>query len=818
MHRAIRWLAVVALAVAACTSPEERLAHHVERGEAFLRDNEIEAALLEFQSALNVQPENAALYQRIGDVLMEYSQLYPQAVTYYREAHRIDPTRIHAIVREARLLALEDPERARELLDTAIARDPDDPGVLRARAYFALVANDLSGALEAAKQAIEVEPSPPSYAELGAVYLAHIARDIQMKRRPNPAYREGAIEAYEKVNELKGGSYDRAILEQARVYGLTHRRGQARRAFRRAIELAQAEGAAETQLTVYTAVEYARRVRDWDLERSALRALVTVDEDHYQAWQDLATLADRLPNGSGDEVLEELMAKRPDDGRTWLLLAEHLAATDRARNARTELRRAIDRGIDDPALYEALIRLEIRLGSVERARALFEALERKEPDAFVTRVAAARIALIDERPEDAERILRLLTREQKAPELLRLLALAHLRQGELKESRQVLDEAMALSSQPNVGLLRLSATVAMDVGDWRGAMDAFVEMLKQRAELSDSERVQFAIAAYHNGGVDKCQEVLRDMVKVAAPLPEAAVAYTHFFAGDDPLFALGALRKAHDHAPGNPEVIREMTRLEVNLGQTEHALARLNQLVEQHRAGPLVLFARAELLAGTGAWEQAEADALLAFEADPTLTEAVDLLHSLYRAQGKLETARVAFEEADAAGVLHPGARLLLARLLAEDGETARAQAMLERILEENPEIWLAQAELATLLATQGKDLERAFELARNAHISSRQAARTSDTLGFVLLKSGKTVRALEQFLRAIEVSRRSGATPPASFHYHAGLAYRALGRDEEADEAFRTALAQGEFPQAEDARRQLEAARHQDGDTGSSS
>ena len=75
MQRAIRWLAALALLAAACTSPEERLAHHVARGEAFLRDNEIDAALLEFQSALGVQPENAALYQRIGDVLMEYSQL-----------------------------------------------------------------------------------------------------------------------------------------------------------------------------------------------------------------------------------------------------------------------------------------------------------------------------------------------------------------------------------------------------------------------------------------------------------------------------------------------------------------------------------------------------------------------------------------------------------------------------------------------------------------------------------------------------------------------------------------------------------------------
>lgn len=533
MHRAIRWLAVASLMAAACSSPEERLAHHVERGEAFLRDNEIDDALLEFQSALNVQPENAALYQRIGDVLMEYSQLYPQAISYYREAHRIEPTRVHSIVREARLLALEDPERARELLDAAIAQAPESGMVLRAQAFFALIANDLVGAREAAERALAADPSPPSYAELGAVYLAHIARDIQKGRRPTAQHRQGALDAYEKVNELKGGSYHRAILEQARVHGFSRQRGLARQQFRKAIELAQAEGAAETQLAAFTAAEYARRNRDLELERHALRALVTVDEDHYGAWQQLAVVAEKMPKRSGDEILQELVAKRPDDPKALLLWSDHLVATDRARNARTELRRAIDRGIATPALYEALIRLELRLGSIERARALLDALERKEPDAFATRVASARVAIAQNRFDEAEETLTRLVRREPSPELLRLLALAHLRQGELVEARSVLDRALKISSQPGVPLLRLSAWIHMAGGNWRPALNDYVEMLKRREKLSDAERVDFAIAAYHSGVVDKSRDVLSKLVKVPAPAPKAAIAYAQLFGAED---------------------------------------------------------------------------------------------------------------------------------------------------------------------------------------------------------------------------------------------------------------------------------------------
>ena len=818
MHRKIVLLAVVALLATACTSPEERLAHHVARGESYLRDNEVDAALLEFQSALAVQPENAALYERIGDVLMEYSQLYPRAISYYREAHRIEPARTHSIVREARLLALQDPKRAGELLDQAIAQDPESGGVLRAQAFFALVANDLVGARKAAERAIELDPTPPSYAELGAVWLAHIARDIQEKRRPNPKHRDNAIAAYEKVNELKGGSYHRAILEQARVWGFTNRRSQARRSYKLAIELAQAEGAAETQLAALTTASYARRVHDLELERHALRALVTVDQKHYEAWRQLASVVDRMPNRSGDEILQELTAARPDDARAWILWADHLAATDRSRNARTDLRRAIDRGIEDPALYETLIRLEIQLGSIERARTLLEVLERREPDAFATRVASARVALVEGRPDDAAKTLKRLVRKQPTPELLRLLALAHYRQGDLIASRAVLAQAMELSPEPSVALFRLSGMVEMSSGNWRGAMNAYIEMIKKRETLTEPERVNYGIAAYHAGAIEKSREVLRTMLMVPAPPPSAAIAYAQLFGADDSMVALGGLLAAYRRAPGNEQLVREMTRLEIRFGKTQKALDRLNGLIQNRQAGPLVVFTRASLLASIGAYEQAEADALLAFEADPSLTEAIDLLHSLYRAQGKLESARLAFEEADAAGVLHPGARLLLARLIAEDGELEPAQAMLEQVVAENPSIWSAQAELAYLLAEQGSNPTRAFSLARSAHIASGRGAKTSDVLGYVLLKSGKSGPALEQFQRAIAVTARSGDTPPPSFYYHSGLAYRALGMDEEADEAFRTALGQGEFPEAEEARRQLEAARHHAGDSGNSS
>lgn len=818
MNRALVRIAVAALLVVACTSPEERLARHIERGEAYVRNAETEAALLEFQSALKIQPENAELYERIGDVLMEYSQLYPEAVSYYQEAYRLDPTRVHSQVREARLIAQYKPTRARQLVDQALETHPDRAEVWRANAFLALIGNDLEEARKSAEKAIELEPSPPSYAELGGVYLAHIAADRQRKRPPDPENFEGALEAFRKVDELKGGHYARAILEQARVYSYWGKNAEAEALFRQGMTDAQKSGLADLQLASSLAVAFARQVDNAELERDALRALVDADEDDYTAWRDLARVAERLPDTSGDAVYAELLAKRPDDPKVHLLWTEYLVESDRARDARVHLRHALDEGMDDPALYEALIRLELQLGGLARARTLEASLEEKHPDADETRVARARLALAEDRYDEAERTLKGLTAEHPTPELLRMLAVAQLGEAQPLEARQTLARALEATNGPKFTLWRLSALIESEAGNWAGVKDALVKLLVRGQTLSDNERVLFARAAYHTGHEKKAREVLRKMLLDRPIRADAAVAYAKLFGADDPVYAIATLRVAHATAVGRADVLRELSFLEARAGRGMLALARLNKLIGEQRAGPGTVFVRAELLASMGAWEQAEADALVAFEADPSLPGAVDLLHQLYRAQGKLETARLAFEEADAAGVLHPGARLLLARLLIDDGEKERAVEMLERVVKENPELWQAKADLAVALATPGGDNARAMTLARDAFIASGRTAETGDALGWVHLQSGRPQAALLQFRRSVEMSERAGEPAPPTFYYHVGLAYRALDRDSEADEAFQTALGQGEFPEAEDARRQLEAARHQPGDTGSSS
>jgi tetratricopeptide (TPR) repeat protein len=820
MFRSWRTVAAVVLLAAACTSSEERAARHLEHGEYYLDQDEVKAALLEFQSALKLRPGNAALYEQIGDVLFERNRAFLEALAYYQEAYRLDPSRIHSAMREARLIALEKPTRARELVDRALEQEADLPIVQRALSHVALIEGDLTTALAAARQAVLLEPdSPPNWAQLGSVHVARISARQSRGLPPSQATFRAAIAAFQKVDETKHGSSPRAWLETARVYGFWGRRTEAQDSFRKAIELAKQQGSpAEIRFAARIADEYGRNSRNPSFRRYALRELVASDEDAYDAWNELARVVDQLPDRSGEEIYLELLAKRPKDVRAHLLYTAHLVRKERRDDAEAHLRRSIDDGLNDPRLGEGLVRLALRRGDLTDARAAYVEMSDEFPDAFATRLAEARIILAEGRGDEAARRLGPLVAEQESHELQRLLALAHFTRGDQRGARRAIERAEALSPVTQFAVLRLRARIDASTERWKPSLEAYQTLLESGQILTKAERVGYATALYQTGSNEAGRRVLVEMISGRNAFPGAAVAYARFEGERHPVHAKQVLTKAQRRHRTHVEVLEVLTRLEVAEGEGEKALQRLNRLVEDRLAGPDALLLRAEILASRGDYESAEADVLRAFEANPGLPGAVDLLHSLYRVQGKLEEAQRSFEQAEKAGVLHAGARLLLARLYLDDGNPQQARETLERVVAEAPELWTGKRDLSLLLSEQGENLDRALVLAGEASDAAGGDPSAVDAMGAVLLASGQPEAALQAFDRAI---RRADARPgPASptIHYHRGLALRALGREEQAAQALQQALGQGEFPQAEDARQQLEAARHSEVGPGSSS
>jgi tetratricopeptide (TPR) repeat protein len=797
------------LFLAACASPEERFTRHLERAAELAAGGDADSAILEYKNALKLAPESAEVHERIADLYRQQSR-FADALDWYRETSRLDPKRISAAMSEARLLLFADARRARELVERALRDAPELPLVHVTASQLHLAQGRTQAALAEAERGVELAPEDPSaLVQLGTVHQARI-RDSQRRRRPpDPEIFESAIAAFERLDRVSGGNV-RAQVERARTLGVWGRHDEAVAAYKAAIELARQRGLAVDVVAAGEALDaYARERRDLELRRFALREIVSAKDDEYQAWDKLARLVDGQPGQRADEIYRELLEKRPEDPQGHVLYTNYLQRVGRDAEAAEHLERTIEETLDDPVLWDQVLRVRIAQGSYAEARRTLARMRERHPEDPVTRVADARLAIAEGRYDAGIRVLEQIVEEREEFEPLRLLALAYHRRGDGREARAAMDRALALSPKPSLAVLRLDARIDHANRDWAGVLRNFRIVAGRGEELSPEERILGATALYHTGRRRLGRAILEEILASADPPPEAALELARLERRRDPERAHRVLLEAQARHPFSHELLEALTELEVARGDAAGALARLDAIVASGRATPRVLLARAGLLRHTGALERAEADALRAFEAKPELSGAADLLFRIYQAQGRLAEVHRSFEQAEAAGVLHPGARTLLARLALAAGETARAHELLEQLVRDHPRLREARRDLALVLAEQGLDLERALELARQAEGGDEDPlADAVDAAGYVHLRARRAGPALAAFQRAIRLAAERPDGREATYHYHAGLALRALGRETQAIAAFEQALGRGEFPEAEAARRELESAR----------
>jgi tetratricopeptide (TPR) repeat protein len=813
-------VALAALLIVACTSPEQRLQRHIESGHAYLEAGEVKEAVLEYRNALKLRPDDPALYEQLGEALYKAEQPF-EALPYFEQAHTMDPSRIESTLYLARLTASSEPERARDLLDEVLAAHPDDPFAQQTLAQVLLYEGKQRKALAAAKRAVELEPdNTGNWLQLGSVYKARIRHAQDRRQRPGVDLFRSAIAAYDKVDELEGG-WSRARIEKARVLSVWPGKDeQARAAYVDALELAQkTDTPLEVKLAAWAMDEYGAEHRNAGLRRRALRAILEVDEDNYEAWQKLGRLVDGQPGHSGEELYAELLERRPDDPRSHLAYAGYLVRKGRQQDAEAVVERALDDGIESPSLRGWLIRARLLEGKLGEAKAIHDQMLKDHPDDPETRIATVRLALATGHPEEAATQLSGILTGDETPELLRLLALAELRQGRLAEASHAIERAFAMSNRSiSFPILRLRARIAHDSGNHQLAIDTFRILVGRGQTLSDEERVMLATSLHRVGRRDDALSIFENVL-AEEPLPAvAALAYARLEGATDPDRAYQLLLQVQQANPNDYDVVEALTRMDLAAGRAKPALVRLNRVIAARLADPRILLLRGKLLATIGAWDAAESDVLRAFEADPKLQGAVDLLYTIYSKHDKLDEVRASFEQAEKSGVLHPGARILLARMYLTEGNLERARDMLEIVVKELPGFWNAQNDLAFVLAELDTDLDRALELARAAHTGSGRRAVTADTIGWVYLKMGRFESASSYFTRAIKLAHQEGDEVDPAFRYHQGLALLGLGRTGEAIEALESALAQGSFLGSDDARRQLEAARHRQPESASSS
>lgn len=613
--------------------------------------------------------------------------------------------------------------------------------------------------------------------------------------------------------------------------------------------LAEAASRASLQASLGTA--YAVRGNP-DKAAAAFAAALSAVPEYAPARVGQATLAatqGRL--GEALALLDALVARQPEANEAHVLRARLLLAQGHRAAAGSALEAALAADVGDLTARSALVALHIAEGKLERAQPLLdakvgaraasdpgmgflralvsmhrgdlakakaeaEALLRKWPQHVPTLTLAGQIELRADRAASAEAVLQSALRLQPSSATIRrLLAAAHLRQG---QANRALDALQPLLSEPGAdpaGVQRLAGEAYLAGGDFARAQELF-EQAQAAGDLSAQARlVQMALM---RGDIASATSELSTMPAGDAPARHAELT---LFAGQmrrrDHVGALAAAERLRAREPTSPlgPVLAGRVRLaqgdtaaarqqfEAALALQPHHTPALRGLAEADLIGArpadalrrleaaaaarpddeALWVALADVQARTDAGKQAVESLRKAVQANPRSGSAHAALVQLLSRQGE---RRGAIEAARLAAMQNPGnlpmLELLAATLEAagERDEALRAWQELPRLQPRAPVPWLK------LAAAQARfdDRRGAAQSLRHARESVPDHESVASDLVAVLLADGQ---AQEAMVIAKEMQARR---PQAAVgHRLEGEVHASVYRWADAEAALRKAL-----------------------------
>jgi tetratricopeptide (TPR) repeat protein len=643
-----------------CSSDQERLARHLESYREFSKAGKNKEALIELRSALQIDPKNADVNFQIAELMAKENRL-ADAVFFYREASRLDPARHDAGLAEAKLVMFEDPTRARELIDEALEREPTNVVAHLRRSELALANNDADGALEAALTAVEIAPGDAmAQMQLGIVNLARLrAFRLRGEEPPEDVFRQ-AEAALRKADEMFGGGPNVRV-ELGRLYAIWPGHGdQAEAMFRSAFEAADTD---EMRGRVAgSTASFARVERDEELLRWSLEAMVKHVPTNLPAWDELALVEERREAGKGDDVYRRLLALRPDDADAHVRFARFMVRGNRVQEAIDHLEEQARTGSQPALTLEALTGVRLARGEVDAARAVVERMEQEQPGHPRTKLAQARLALVEGRDAEAVELLRAYVGSEDTVEGQRMLAIAEMRTRNFPAAVAAADAAIQREIDSPVDLLRLRAQIHQAAGDWPQVLLTIQRMARQGAR-APADQLLYARALYQTGRPQLGRAVLDQMLAAESPPVEALLEYARREGETNPEKAEEYLDRVLAQAPRNADALQLRASRAMAAGKPDEALAALDRAAEAGPLGPAMVLTRAQILTSKGDLVRAEEEARRAFAAAPNLTPALDLLARIYTAQNRVDEAIASFEEAEKVGALPPSGQVLLGRL-----------------------------------------------------------------------------------------------------------------------------------------------------------
>lgn len=538
-------VALAAALLAGCGGAEERKAKYLERGKAFIAEQNWDKARVEIKNVLQIDPKSAEAYFLLGRV-EENKQEWSKSFGAYSKAVELDPNMIEARSRLAQFY------------------------LLQANAYRAREERD--GEAKALGQAQK---------EIEEILKRDAQNSAGLALRASMLLREGkpddATGLAEKVVK-KDPSYGPAVTLLASLYAQAGRVKDA--------EKLLIEGAATVEeplpLKLHLAQIYARE-KNYDEAEKIFREVIASRPDDLQYRVQLAQLLNYAGQGDkSEQVMREAVAADPDDPQRYLMLADLLAARKDQAAAIEYLRESIGKKPEFSELRLGLARLYEQTQKPDEAKKVYREMVTHFGEKPPGLVARNRLAVMAASAGDTEAAGKLVEEVLTANpgDNDALVTKGRLALGRSDFETAVASFRSALKDQPDsVQLLHLLAEAQLRKGDTELAGDSLSRAI-EAAPLNVEARIRYARYLVTRKDLPRALEHLDFVLEKEPDNADAIAAKSEVLAAKGDLAAvkeqLNRLKKA---APDNVEASLRLARVHMAEENSEEALAEVESIL-----------------------------------------------------------------------------------------------------------------------------------------------------------------------------------------------------------------------------------------------
>ncbi len=745
---------VASLFLQSCTSKEDKIKGHYERGLQYSKEEKLDEASIEFRNAIQLSPDYADAKYELAKIYMEKGETanLRNAFKLLNEVVAVKPDLIDAQVWLGLFYFMSnDYKHAKEKSDLVLSKEPNNKDALLIRTRIDVREAQYDSAVKGFEKLLSLDPDVLAFyyefADLHVVRKDFVAAESLLKK------------ALDKEP-------DNAVTYSGlgRFY---HMRGDLQKAedfYQKAISLAPDNASLYLPLANF----YQNEKRVDDAER----------------------------------ILVEATKVDGKDPKPYMVLGEFYAIQKRLGQAETALLKAKALEADGNESQKRLVQLYLMQGKKEELSASIEGILEKSPKDPDGLYFKGRLLLSRGDVSPAGDLFReVIQINPDYPTIHFYLAQIHVLQNEIQQARTELIEAV--KREPNHVPARLSlAEIYLRSRSFELVMEEVNPVLKVDPENMKAHILKGDAAM----GLGQGEQGETHYLNAIRSHPEDPTGH----------FRMGLLRLSQNRSADamaffektlslNPNLLDPLSRIigiKLRDKDLKGAILRVSQQIKRVPENGLFYRLRGRLYSGNNADDLAVIDYKKAITLNPDDLAAYLDLGNLYGRQKKYTQAIKELDDGIQKNPNLPQPYMLKGVIYEAQAQYEKAQAQYEKVLELNPKFAPAANNLAWIYAERGGNIDQALSLARIAKEQFPDDPSISDTLGWIYYKKNA-------FLKAISLLEESAEKLPknAVIHYHLGMAYAKEGKTEQARVALTDALKlDPKFPGAEEAEATLKS------------